>query len=96
MVTAVSKTIPFISLFIGGGLALLALLGFGEQSDNALEALKTLLPILVPTSVGGIAVKYIQESQDTKKRLLEGGNAAVVSDIVKAEIERAKAKGDLP
>lgn len=65
--------------------------GYGEQTDQALQAIVAILPVLGITAGGGL----INKSIEVKERLLAGGNMQALRDVVKAEIAAATKKPDV-
>jgi hypothetical protein len=84
MVSNSSKALPFISIGVGVAMAVLAILGYGEQLDQVVALLGVILPI---TAGGGLINKAIEGSVEKKKQILEEGS---LEALIKKVIEESK------
>ena len=84
MVSNSSKALPFISIGVGVAMAILAILGYGEEVDQVVALLGVILPI---TAGGGLINKAIEGSVEKKKVLLEEGS---LEALVKKVVEESK------
>jgi len=79
-----SKALPYISIGVGVLMAVLAILGYGEQLDQVVALLGVILPI---TAGGGLINKAIEGSVEKKKQILEQGS---LEALIKKVVEETK------
>ena len=84
MVSQSSKALPYISIGVGVLMAVLSILGYGEELDQVVALLGVILPI---TAGGGLINKAIEGSVEKKKQILDQGS---LEALIKKVVEESK------
>lgn len=87
MASLSSKALPYVSVGISFVIAILAILGYGEQVNNVLALL---IPVLATTAGGGLINEHIKAGVEKSKALQEGGHLEALVKQVVSEVEKSR------
>lgn len=87
MTSLSSKALPYVSVGISFVIAILSIVGYGEQVNNVLALL---IPVLATTAGGGLINAHIKAGVEKAKTLQEGGHLEALVKQAVAEFEKTK------